>query len=533
MSPRAGLLAAVLALIFIVSIFAARDMFVANQNKRTMDALAHSLVNRSELAFDYTVVKLAALHETGLIDCGPESVVALKHTVFVSGMVKDIVVQANGTACSATASGLAAVSALAPGGGFPARNTDFRVSALDIEGVPASAVTWAVSETIVATVILNTEALVFDALPLKLRDQGRAVLYLADGIELGAFQGAGALNSMDNMRFDAQSERYPFATYVSVSSDALAEFNMERNPVRVASSIFVCVVLAILVARGIMPPTPYHPLRKAFQRKEILPYFQPSYDLKTGRISGYEVLARWRLRDGTTLSPVSFIMAIEENRLTGQLLQTMVSETGRLMREIIDASPQTGFAFNVTPSQIIDRDFPEKLAGALNEAGLDASTVVIEITEREAIRDEKMAIQNIAVLARRGIATAIDDAGTGHNGLAALQRLGASVLKIDKLFVDTVDRDPRAAALIHMLVGVARDYGMKTIAEGVENAEQLSALIELGVDEAQGYYLSEPVEAQQAIEEFARNRAMLLQQQIQDGADAAATDREELLDKSA
>ena len=509
---RTGLLASIISVLFFVCTFALRDAVVATHHKNIMDDLVDNLVERSEFAFDYAIIKLGELHEADAIDCDAASIDALQRTVFVSGMVKDIVVRRDGRTCSTSEAGLAVASDEAIAKGEPARNRSISIAAIEIDGVPAAALTWTLSEGISATAIVNTEALVFDVLPMELRYAGKVALCLTGGRKIGFYPDNSAIGNPDfNTHFEAHSSRYPFLTYIKVSSSALAAYNAEFSPVWVIVAAVASTALALLVTRGIeQPPSPAHRIRRALSRREIIPYFQPSFDLRTREIVGFEVLARWRGKDGTLQSPATFIPVIEADGMSDMLLQSMILETGRQMRDIIDLAPETSFAFNVTPSQIVDPAFPDMLARTLEEAGMDPRSVIIEITEREIISDETAAVDHIAELARLGIRTAIDDAGTGHNGLAAIHRLGASILKIDKLFIDSVGRDPRSAALIQMLVGVAQDYGMRTVAEGIEDADQLAALGELGVDEAQGFLLAEPADAVTVIADFARNRVISL-----------------------
>ena len=141
-----------------------------------------------------------------------------------------------------------------------------------------------------------------------------------------------------------------------------------------------------------------------------------------------------------------------------------------------------------------------------------------------------MARRRIEALRANGVVIAIDDVGTGHNGLVSIQGLGAAILKIDKFFVDGIELDPRAGTMVRMLVSMAREYGMKVVAEGVERGEQLSALSRLGVDAVQGYFLSRPLDAAAAKSEYARHQAILLSTKMSgsepDVAEAEEPERE-------
>jgi len=193
----------------------------------------------------------------------------------------------------------------------------------------------------------------------------------------------------------------------------------------------------------------------------------------------------------------------------------MVMQTAQSMRDVIETFPEVKFGFNTSPAQLIEEDFAPWFGRLLDKAGLDPHRVVVEITEREEIADIEKARIAVNSLSTMGIMVAIDDAGTGHNGLASVRRLGASMLKIDKLFVDGVEQDQRAGALVQMFVAMAHEFGMKTVAEGVEDENQLAALRELGVDVVQGFYLCRPLDAEGAAHELARHHAVLAREKVQ------------------
>jgi EAL domain-containing protein (putative c-di-GMP-specific phosphodiesterase class I) len=139
--------------------------------------------------------------------------------------------------------------------------------------------------------------------------------------------------------------------------------------------------------------------------------------------------------------------------------------------------------------------FAKSLIALVDESGLAPRQVCIEITERQEISAPEKASAATAILRKTGFRVAIDDAGTGHNGLAAIQMLDASTLKIDKFFVDHIAHDTRSTMMIDMLVSMAERFGMKTVAEGVETQDQVDVLRQAGVDYIQGFVYARPVPA--------------------------------------
>jgi EAL domain-containing protein (putative c-di-GMP-specific phosphodiesterase class I) len=508
---RTAIFAVVMTALLFAGMFTLRQMLITTYNRNAMNELANSVKDRAEIAIDYAVIKLGELHEAGATGCDAASLIEMKRTVFTSGSIKDIVVRDGAETCSVSDGSVSELSGDFLTGAVQARNEAITIKAIKTRDVPAAALNWKFSSNTSATAIVNTEALVFDILPGEMRDAGSISICLPDGKKIALYSGSEAEPGGSSIRFEATSTRYPFIARISIPTHALKNVNTEMDASILIAALLVCSMLGYLVARGLMPPpTPGDRVRNALLRGEIIPHFQPSYDLLSREITGFEVLARWPQKDGGMVPPASFIPVIEAGKLSDILLDSLIRSTATQMRDVIDLSPATTFAFNIAPIQIVDRDFPSKLEKSIEAAGLAPGNVIIEMTERQPIEDEAAAVANIAALAKIGIRTAIDDAGTGHNGLASIQRLGASVLKIDKMFVDTVDHDPRSVTIVQMLVGIASDYGMRTIAEGVESAAQLSALGKLGVDEAQGYYLCMPADATTAIAEFSRHRALLL-----------------------
>jgi EAL domain-containing protein (putative c-di-GMP-specific phosphodiesterase class I) len=139
--------------------------------------------------------------------------------------------------------------------------------------------------------------------------------------------------------------------------------------------------------------------------------------------------------------------------------------------------------------------FVMQLRKIVADARVSPRQVLLELTERQAICDLDAAARVVADLRELGFRVAIDDAGTGHNGLSYVQKLGVSTIKIDKFFVDSVTQDLSARTVIEMLVRLANQLGMTTVAEGVETAQQIAALATCGVDEGQGYVVAPPLPA--------------------------------------
>ena len=167
------------------------------------------------------------------------------------------------------------------------------------------------------------------------------------------------------------------------------------------------------------------------------------------------------------------------------------------MRPYLRRNKNFCLALNIGASHLLQPRFTEDLRRYVSGAKVGSRNVVIKLTEREELPDLGKARELISGLQERGYKVALDDAGTGHSGLSYVQKLGADVIKIDKLFVDSVMTERSARVLVELLVNLARELGMTTVAEGIETREQADLLRELGVDRGQGFLVSPPVNGAQ------------------------------------
>jgi diguanylate cyclase (GGDEF)-like protein/PAS domain S-box-containing protein len=239
-------------------------------------------------------------------------------------------------------------------------------------------------------------------------------------------------------------------------------------------------------------------LRRAIDRGEITPHYQPIVELATGRTVGVEALARWRHPVRGLLGPEVFIALAEETGLIediGNLILDQACADLRRWQVAGIAAPAFSVSVNLAPQQLVGHCLLGEVELALATHGLDPSCLILEITEGAMMRDTHAAIANLTRLRALGIRVAVDDFGTGYSSLAYLQRFPLDILKIDKSFVDGIDGGPEQSALPHAIIRLAQTLHLEPIAEGVERESQQVRLRELGCELAQGYYLAMPVAA--------------------------------------
>ncbi len=233
-------------------------------------------------------------------------------------------------------------------------------------------------------------------------------------------------------------------------------------------------------------------LRRGLQSGEVEAWYQPLVDLATGRVTGAEALARWDHPSRGLVMPDEFILTAEESGLIRTLGAQVLQLACR--QAVAWRFPQTGrmVHVNTTAKELSAHGFPAAVAGVLQDAGMDARSLCLEITERQLVDEHPLVQRNLGELRRLGVALAIDDFGTEYASFSYLRRLPVDVLKIDRSFVTDVDDSPRDAAIVGGIVAMARALGIRTVAEGVETAGQASVLRRAGVDEAQGWRFGRP-----------------------------------------
>ncbi|MBO3760884.1 EAL domain-containing protein [Ciceribacter sp. L1K22] len=235
-------------------------------------------------------------------------------------------------------------------------------------------------------------------------------------------------------------------------------------------------------------------LRSALREHVVVPYFQPLVDLKSGKVHGFEALARWE-RNGEFLPAMEFIALAEETGLIVELTDQL------LRRASIEAKSwpnHVNLAFNISPVQFRDPQLGLRIIQILGETGLPPHRLEIEITETALVQDLHQADITVSTLHAAGIRVALDDFGTGYSSLSQLSRFNFDKIKIDRSFVEGFETDERQAKIVRAVLGLGRGLGLTMTAEGIESESQLKALTELGCDVGQGFLFGRAMPADDA-----------------------------------
>ena len=237
-------------------------------------------------------------------------------------------------------------------------------------------------------------------------------------------------------------------------------------------------------------------LTRALERDELLLHFQPKIDINSGKIEGLEALLRWRDSEDGFVPPSVFIPLLEQSGAIVDVGEWVVLQALRDMRKwSASGLPDLRVAVNVSPLQLRRRDFVDRVLGGIALGNVRTPGLDIEITESMLMHDLELSIRKLTQLREAGLGVAIDDFGTGYSSLRLLAKLPVDTLKIDRSFVQSISDTPNVATLVSTIVSLANAFNMKTVAEGVETADQLQKLRILKCDQAQGYLFSRPIPA--------------------------------------
>jgi diguanylate cyclase (GGDEF)-like protein/PAS domain S-box-containing protein len=235
-------------------------------------------------------------------------------------------------------------------------------------------------------------------------------------------------------------------------------------------------------------------LRSALEKGEFRLHYQPQIDIDSRQLVGVEALLRWESPDLGLISPAKFIPVAEESGLIVPIGHWVLREACRQVRAWeLERLPQLTISVNLSALQFRRGDFVRDVANALKDNALEPERLELELTESILIDEGDTVMDKVRSLKQLGVRLAIDDFGTGYSSLSYLKRFAVDRLKIDQSFVRDIVTDPNDAAIVRAIIQLGRSFGLITIAEGVETAEQLEFLAKHGCDEVQGYYFAAPM----------------------------------------
>ncbi|MDF1777897.1 MAG: EAL domain-containing protein [Rhizobiaceae bacterium] len=467
------------------------DRWQRQYNNEALKTLATNALKQVEYNVDYAILTAFEVADKAPVPCAAEALNIIQNIVHSGSNIKDVIILGSDgqQLCSAfSGSGrMFDVSA-----GVPALNENYALHKLFAADREFLGISWKAPDQLTYVIGVDLAANRFGAFPSEIRDNVREDLSVTGLGEFGNF--GRELDSQHSVSVVSSSGRFPVTAELRLDNTSLANWNGEnRRPLITLGAALGLLVSGLVIRELRRPTTPRESLRQAMINLEIVPYAQATFDLATRQVTGCEILMRWIKPDGSVIPPVHFVPLAEATGMIVPMTRHVMKIALESFALYLRRNSAFTVAFNIVPTDFTSEGFEKELLQLTNHAGVATRQVVLEITERQAIDDINEFRSAVARVRGLGFKIALDDMGTGHNGLSSVQDVALDVIKIDKKFVDVVGKEPVADAIIELLVGLARRLGMRIIAEGIETETQLEALVKAGVTNGQGYLVAKPV----------------------------------------
>lgn len=462
---------------------------IARQHLQDIHISAERSVDIADARIDQAAHALDILEIRGVDQCTPERVNILRQAALISSSVKELLIIASDGEVRCSSLGDSTGRHTLPPGDLDAPTLEL----VQIETTrfvrirrPIAGGTWLAA--LVATDLLlpltSSQGGPFIAWARLSTDDGRIV---AEG-------GAGAVTLMPDKNVvsgSARSSRHGLTVRTLMPRASGGVLWLVGNAVNVAAMVGV-VLLGWFVGRR-PGGNPLADLERALAADEFIPYYQPIVDITSARLLGAEVLVRWRRADGTIVSPAAFVPLLEQSGLIMAMTRKLMLRVRDEVGAAYAARPHLTISFNITAQHFAREGLVEEVQQMFASGPLRLSQVVLELTERQPLHNLTATRRVIAALQGLGCRVALDDVGTGHSGLSSILKLGVDIIKIDKLFVDSLGNEQNSATIIETLVDLARNMRMHVIAEGVEDFQQVGELRSRGISAAQGFLFAPPL----------------------------------------
>ncbi len=301
-------------------------------------------------------------------------------------------------------------------------------------------------------------------------------LILISGFDSRVLHSAQQLAEAHNIKVHASlSKPLSIGEFVSVLENVEADPNYDRKIILQQKTISI------------------NELEHAIRDNQFVPYFQPLIDIKTGQLDSLELLIRWQHPERGLIFPDQFIPLAEQTKLINPITNIVIRHALRQAKSIAKIGIKVPISINISSENIESLNFPEQLSKLIDENGLDAESITLEITEGSVLGELTSSLDVLNRLRMKGFILSIDDFGTGHASLSQLYQAPFAVLKIDKSFVLRMLKDNEAMVIVKICIMLGNMLGMKVVAEGVETQKIWNELEKLGCSIAQGYLIAHPM----------------------------------------
>ncbi|GAB5486533.1 MAG: hypothetical protein Pars2KO_01030 [Parasphingorhabdus sp.] len=263
-------------------------------------------------------------------------------------------------------------------------------------------------------------------------------------------------------------------------------------------------------------------MRAGIPKGEFIPYFEQQVDLATGKLTGFEMLARWDSPTQGLVSPEIFIPIAEETGMIGDLSLSILRQA---FEEAKNWDQSLSISVNISPVQLLDPWLAQKIVKLLVETGYPPNRLEIEITESSLFENLSLAQSIVGSLKNQGIRIALDDFGTGYSSLAHLRALPFDRIKIDRSFVSSILENSESAAIVKAITGLGESLGMPITAEGIEDRDIETELRNIGCAKGQGWYYGRPLSMDQTRKILAERNLLPAQRVVQSQAAEVSDDQ--------
>jgi EAL domain-containing protein (putative c-di-GMP-specific phosphodiesterase class I) len=236
-------------------------------------------------------------------------------------------------------------------------------------------------------------------------------------------------------------------------------------------------------------------IRAGLKRDELVAYFQPKVDVRSGVTRGAEALARWKHPEHGLVRPDRFIAAAEQAGLVDELTLRMLEQSVANCLRWRGVSVDTSVSINISAASLRDTEFGNRLWRTVVDGGLEPRHVILELTESMAAADGGTFLENLSRLRMKGFGLSIDDFGTGYSSMERLAGTAFTELKVDQSFVRSALTQDPGRAMLESGLEMARKLGITSVAEGIESRFEWELVRSLGCDLAQGYFIQKPMDA--------------------------------------
>ena len=473
--------------------------YVERQAQTRLDALATSALGLVETRLEQATTMLVDLAALRADQCGPEALAAMRRAVFASSPLKELsVFDANGRTLCTQFGAFVEERMLSRELNLSSRRLSLamvrfrdrseRAVQLRLERAGGGSI----------AALVPGDALLPEASQEEMNGSRRLRLALDGGDVIAARPGGeegGSFDEDGSLTARRHSERFPISVDAERVRGTIAEEYRDILLIGRLGTILVTVFALIFVWASIRRDrsNPVAELRRAIADGEIVPFYQPLVDIKSGRIHGAEVLARWRRSDGALVPPARFIPLAEESGLIYDMTRALMRRARDEMSALYGVRPEVKIGFNLFAGHFSDGRIVADVKEIFGGSPIAFDQIVLEVTERSPLADLAEARQVIAALQEIGCQVGIDDVGTGHGGLSYLLKLGVDLIKIDKMFVDALGSERYSQTIIETLAELARTMNIEVVAEGVETFEQVEYLRAKDIQVAQGYVFAPPL----------------------------------------